>query len=177
MAMVRKPIILQIVGFQNSGKTTVVKKLIQRLAAENFNVATIKHHGHGGKPDIVEEKDSSQHIASGACASLIEGDGRILLQAEKHSWSLCEQISILKILQTDIILIEGHKQAAYPKIVLVRDEEDLYHLSKLKNIQSVFFWNKEWLEQKCQLQSVPFFYINDNLGYEWIYNYLTNELK
>lgn len=173
--MVRKPIILQIVGFQNSGKTTVVKKLIERLAADNCNVATIKHHGHGGKPDIVEGKDSSQHISSGALASLIEGDGRILLQAEKNSWSLSEQIKILEILQTDIILIEGHKKEGYPKIVLVRNVDDFNHLSKLKNIQVVLFWNEECLEMKSSLHSVPFFHINNDLGYEWIYNYLTNE--
>lgn len=175
--MVKKPSILQIVGFQNSGKTTVVKKLIVRLAAENITVATIKHHGHGGKPEIVEGKDSSQHISSGAHASLIEGDGRILLQAEKNSWSLCEQIKILEILRTDIILIEGHKQEEYPKIILVRNAEDLTHLSKLKNIQAVLFWNEECLERESCLQSVPFFHINDHLGYEWIYNYQINELK
>ncbi|WP_102271847.1 molybdopterin-guanine dinucleotide biosynthesis protein B [Cytobacillus massiliigabonensis] len=175
--MVRKPILLQIVGFQNSGKTTVVKKLIQCLAADNFNVATIKHHGHGGKPDIVEGKDSSEHISSGASASLIEGDGRILLQAEKGSWTLSEQIKILEILRTDIILIEGHKREKYPKIVLARNIDDLDHLSKLKNIQAVLFWNEECLEMKSQLDSVPFFSIDDYQCYEWIYNYLTNELK
>ncbi|WP_313800633.1 molybdopterin-guanine dinucleotide biosynthesis protein B [Cytobacillus sp.] len=175
--MVRKPIILQIVGFQNSGKTTVVNKLIQRLAAENFKVATIKHHGHGGKPDIVKGKDSSQHISSGAHASLIEGDGRMLLQAEKNSWSLCEQITILEILQSDIILIEGHKKEDYPKIVLVRKEDDLTQLAKLKNIQAVLFWNEDCLVLKSRLYPVPFFSINDYLGYEWIYNYLINEMK
>lgn len=50
------PIIVQVVGFQNSGKTTFVKKLLQELSKQNIYVATIKHHGHGGKPDVVEKK-------------------------------------------------------------------------------------------------------------------------
>lgn len=177
MAVVRKPIILQIVGYQNSGKTTVVKKLIQLLAAENFNVATIKHHGHGGKPDVLERKDSSQHISSGAYASLIEGEGRILLQVEKNNWLLDEQIKILESLLPDMILIEGHKNEDYPKIVLIRKVEDLDSLVRLTNIQAVLFWGEECQEMKNNLKEIPFFRLNDQAGYEWIYNYLINEWK
>lgn len=44
--------ILQIVGYQNSGKTTLMEKLIQALTYEGMKVATIKHHGHGGYPEV-----------------------------------------------------------------------------------------------------------------------------
>ena len=49
MALVT-PFIFQIVGYQNSGKTTFLNKLISHLTAVGINTATIKHHGHGGKP-------------------------------------------------------------------------------------------------------------------------------
>ena len=42
------PSILQIVGYQNSGKTTLVEKIVHALAESEMKVATIKHHGHGG---------------------------------------------------------------------------------------------------------------------------------
>ncbi|MPU17873.1 molybdopterin-guanine dinucleotide biosynthesis protein MobB, partial [Acinetobacter baumannii] len=45
MAMGKAPSILQIVGYQNSGKTTLVEKVVYALAEQNMKVATIKHHG------------------------------------------------------------------------------------------------------------------------------------
>lgn len=133
MAVVN-PIIVQVVGFQNSGKTTFVKKLLQELSMQNIYVATIKHHGHGGKPDVVEKKDSSEHIHSGAFASLVEGEGRLLLQVEKDEWNVQEQIHILCSMNPEVIVIEGHKNERYNKIVLLRNKEDFDILNRLENI-------------------------------------------
>lgn len=44
--------ILQVVGHQNSGKTTLIEKCIKELTNHGIKVGTFKHHGHGGKPDI-----------------------------------------------------------------------------------------------------------------------------
>ncbi|MCM3602387.1 molybdopterin-guanine dinucleotide biosynthesis protein B [Robertmurraya korlensis] len=149
-----KPVIVQVVGFQNSGKTTFVKKLLQELSKHKINVATIKHHGHGGKPDVVEKKDSSEHIHSGAFASLVEGEGRLLLQVEKDKWNVQEQIHILCTMNPEVILIEGHKNETYDKIVLLRNKEDFDALKSLENVMafvscepihintSVPIWNK-----------------------------------
>lgn len=75
------PKILQVVGYQNSGKTTFVTQLVQALTEKDFNVATIKHHGHG-EPDVVTNKDSSRHIVSGASTTIVEGEGMLLMQAK-----------------------------------------------------------------------------------------------
>ena len=175
--MVNKPILFQIVGYQNSGKTTVIKKIIENLSVKKFKVATIKHHGHGGKPDLVEQKDSSQHLSAGAFVSLVEGEGRILLQAEKDSWSLEEQMKVLKTLEPDYILIEGHKRAVYPKVVIVKNSEDLALLSNLNNIQAVLYWEEDVGVVKSSSYSFPFFKIGSDSGYEWICNYLINQLN
>lgn len=134
MAMVKQPLIVQVVGFQNSGKTTFVKKLLQELSKLHLRVATIKHHGHSGKPEVVEKKDSSEHIKSGAFASLVEGEGRLLLQVEKVGWNLQEKIHILSSMNPDIIVIEGHKKESYHKIVLLRNKADLEDLKRLDNV-------------------------------------------
>ncbi|MBP2241145.1 molybdopterin-guanine dinucleotide biosynthesis protein B [Cytobacillus eiseniae] len=177
MAVVTEPVVFQVVGYQNSGKTTVVKQIIESLSAKRFKVATIKHHGHGGKPDIIESKDSHQHITSGAFASLVEGDGRILLQAEQNSWLLDKQIQLLSSLNPNFILVEGHKSAHYPKIVLVRNTEDHVLLTKLTNIKAVFYWGNEPFE--CEEQVPPYvsFHINDSSSYEWICNFLICQIK
>jgi len=135
--------ILQICGYSNSGKTTLVNKVVNKLTKEKRQVFTIKHHGHGGKPSINDEKDSSQHIKNGAIGSLVEGEGRILLQLENGYKSLKQQIQIVSFFEPDIIIIEGHKREAYPKVVLIRDKSELELVKSLTNIQLVILWKKE----------------------------------
>lgn len=142
MAMVR-PFVFQVVGYQDSGKTTLSEALIRRLKEAGMAVVSIKHHGHGGKPDIPAGKDSSKHIRAGASASLVEGGGRLVLHSENESWPLEEQIKILSAFNPDVILIEGHKNATYPKIVLIRSVDDERGLLNLENIIAAAYWNAE----------------------------------
>ncbi|MEW8987400.1 MAG: molybdopterin-guanine dinucleotide biosynthesis protein B [Bacillus sp. (in: firmicutes)] len=166
-----QPVVFQLAGYSNSGKTTLMTKLISALNSDGKMVATLKHHGHGGKPDLLQNKDSSQHLNAGAIASLVEGEGRILLQAERQSWSIQEQIQILAQLQPDFILIEGHKQEDFPKAVLVRRHEDLELLSNLKNIVVVFYWDMEIIKNDSLLGKNAF-HIDDPVGLIWIKEFL-----
>ena len=43
--------ILQIVGFKDSGKTTLLQQSITFLKSQGYHIVTIKHHGHE-KDDI-----------------------------------------------------------------------------------------------------------------------------
>lgn len=172
MAVVR-PFVFQIVGYQNSGKTTFMKKLISELEKEQISVVTIKHHGHGGKPIIAEEKDSSQHIGAGALASLVEGDGRLILHAEKPEWKIEEQIQLLSLLKPDIILIEGHKYAGFPKAVIVRRMEDIELLSMLENIEVIYYWESSLLKSV----DISSFHIDDPAGYRYAVNILKQKLS
>lgn len=170
MAVV-SPVIFQITGYQNSGKTTFINKLLAQLNKEGLRVATVKHHGHGGKPAVSEEKDSSRHIASGAVASLVEGGGRLLIQAEKEEWPLEEKLVLLAPFQSDIVLIEGHKNAQYPKAVLVRNRDELRNLLTLANIQAVYFWDMA-VQKEMEDKNIPAFHINDPHGLEWLVGHL-----
>ncbi|WP_422392715.1 molybdopterin-guanine dinucleotide biosynthesis protein B [Mesobacillus harenae] len=168
MALV-EPVIFQVAGFQNSGKTTIIKRLIQTFSEELLTVATIKHHGHGGKPDVVANKDSSKHLAAGAVVSLVEGSGRVLLQSEAADLNLNDKIKLISFFKTDIILIEGHKQEDYPKAVLIRDELDLPLLEKLRNIQVVFVRSEKVEEKVRQVNhSIPIFHMDDPGAYKWV---------
>lgn len=165
-----KPLIVQIVGFQNSGKTTFVKELLKELAKINFRVATIKHHGHGGKPEVVEKKDSSEHIKAGAFASLVEGEGRLLLQVEKEKWSLEEKIHMVSSMNPDIILVEGHKEESYHKIVLLRNELDFEELKSLQNVLA--FSSNDTLHSTTGL---PVRERGDTLN--WLVNYCIQQME
>ena len=45
------PPIVCFVGRSNSGKTTLIERLIPELTQAGYQVATIKHAGHGFEPD------------------------------------------------------------------------------------------------------------------------------
>lgn len=80
--------ILQIVGYQNSGKTTLMEQLIKQATMEGLRVGTIKHHGHGGVPTIETSKDSSRHEQAGAVVTAVEGAGTLRMSIHQNSWQL-----------------------------------------------------------------------------------------
>lgn len=161
MALV-EPIIFQVAGYQNSGKTTFLVKLIEELKKDGFKTVTIKHHGHGGKPAVLPQKDSSKHLDAGATASLVEGEGRIVLQADDSFLTLSEQIRFMNFFQPDIILVEGHKKQSYSKLLILRDENDLSLLTELKKIKAVIVWKKALIEVVKRQLKVPVFHIEDD---------------
>lgn len=155
-----KPFILQIVGYQNSGKTTLITKLIEACTSLGHKTVTIKHHGHGGKPDILEQKDSTRHLAAGAAASIAEGDGRLILQADRQAFTLDEQITVLSLFKPDVILIEGHKREKYPKLLILRDIEELSLLQQATNVLAVICWSKE-VKECLTAMNIPCYAIDD----------------
>ncbi|MGJ7910317.1 molybdopterin-guanine dinucleotide biosynthesis protein B [Neobacillus sp. LXY-1] len=174
MALVN-PVIIQIVGFQNSGKTTFISKIIQKLKEQGIKSATIKHHGHGGKPDLLAEKDSEKHIVAGAIATLVEGDGRLILQCENNLNELDHQIALLSFFQPDVILIEGHKQKDYPKLVMIRNNHDL-PLLQLTNIKAVICWEDTEI-YKTDISVTPLFSIHDEAVINWTIDFLQTSIS
>lgn len=140
MALGQHRKILQIVGFQNSGKTTLMEQLISQAASEGLRVGAIKHHGHGGIPMAEKSKDSFRHEQAGASVTAVAGEGMLRMSIHQSSWQLDDILAIYTSLKTDIILIEGYKNENYPKVVLLRTAEDQALLEKLTNIICVIYW-------------------------------------
>lgn len=61
----KKPILIAISGVENSGKTTLITRLIPKLTSLGYKVATIKHDGHDFECDV-EGTDSYKHKKVGA---------------------------------------------------------------------------------------------------------------
>ena len=59
------PPIISIVGNSNSGKTTLIEKLIPELKKRGYRVGVIKHAHHGFNIDK-KGKDSWRHKVEGA---------------------------------------------------------------------------------------------------------------
>ena len=129
--------ICQIVGYKNSGKTTLMQNITHSLSSQGFQVGTLKHHGHGGEPELIEETDSYKHLQAGAAISAVKGENRFQVMVKHASDELAELIQFYTLLPLDILFIEGFKQAEHPKIVLIRDAEDLLLLHELTNIIAV----------------------------------------
>ncbi len=113
--------IVSIVGKSNSGKTTLLEKIIADLVHRGYRVATIKHNRHGFNIDH-EGKDSYRHKKAGAHTTFVSSPHQLaLVQDVDHDHSF-EEIREKFISGADIILTEGFKVNDYPKIEVFRSE-------------------------------------------------------
>ena len=62
--------LISISGVKNSGKTTLIDKLLPKLTELGYKVATIKHDGHGFNADV-EGTDTYKHMQSGAYGTVV----------------------------------------------------------------------------------------------------------
>jgi len=128
---------LHIVGYKNSGKTTLITRWVRLLKNRGFSVAVLKHHGHGGQPAMPDSRtDTMQFYDNGADVSIVAGGGAVQLLLNEEP-----KFTELKLLATigkpDILLIEGYKNEQGEKVVLLRDAGDWAALSGLDCIQLV----------------------------------------
>jgi molybdopterin-guanine dinucleotide biosynthesis adapter protein len=109
-----------IAGYSGSGKTTLIEKLIPIMTARGLRVSVIKHAHHGFDLDR-PGKDSFRHREAGATEVLMLSGDRWVLMHELRGApepSLEEQLAILS--PCDLVLIEGFKAAAVPKVEVHR---------------------------------------------------------
>lgn len=109
-----------IVGKSDSGKTTLIEKLVPELSRLGLSVGTIKHDVHGFDIDH-PGKDSWRHKRSGARLTLISSPTRLaLVKDTDHDHTLDELIGYFDGL--DLILTEGYKREDRPKVEVFRPE-------------------------------------------------------
>lgn len=124
--MNKLPILGIVAAGSNAGKTTVITQLIPALAKHNIRVSVIKHAHH--KFDIDHPgKDSYNIREAGAVQTLIASGKRWALMTEMSRTTEAGDEAHLDALQNelnpdyaDLILVEGFKQAAIPKIEIHR---------------------------------------------------------
>lgn len=113
--------IVCIVGKSNSGKTTLLEKLIGELKRRGYRVATVKHHSHGDFDIDVPGKDTWRHAQAGADQVVIASPIKLAhIRRLEHELGLDEIAAC--ITNVDIILTEGFKRSDKPKIEISRRE-------------------------------------------------------
>ncbi len=111
--------IISIVGKSDSGKTTLIEKLIAELMRRGIRVATIKHNRHGFEIDH-EGKDSWRHRRAGASVTVLASPGKVAVMADLEGDLSLGELGDRFIRGVDVILTEGFKKNPHPKIEVYR---------------------------------------------------------
>lgn len=106
--------VISFVGRSNSGKTTLIEKVIPALRRRGLRVATVKHDVHGFEMDH-PGKDTWRHAQAGAEAVIIASPQKLaLIRQLREELPLDEVLSYLPAV--DLIITEGYKTGDKPKI-------------------------------------------------------------
>ena len=111
------PQMISIVGRSQSGKTTLIEKLIPALKQRGYKIGTIKHSHHIFDFDKTG-KDSWRHKDAGADTVIIASPGKIAMVKNDYLGSLDGLQRFFDDL--DLIITEGYKKEDKPKIEVVR---------------------------------------------------------
>ncbi|MGR6836221.1 molybdopterin-guanine dinucleotide biosynthesis protein B [Syntrophomonas erecta] len=111
--------IVSFVGRHNSGKTTILVGVLNRLAEEGIQTLVIKHSHGPLTPDL---HDSGRLFRAGAqVVQAISSD--MSLTYRRHTLTLEEILSDIPA-GIDLVITEGFQEAGYPKIEVLREEID-----------------------------------------------------
>jgi molybdopterin-guanine dinucleotide biosynthesis adapter protein len=111
--------IISIVGTSDSGKTTLLEKLISSLVEKGFRVGTVKHDVHGFEMDR-EGKDSWRHKKAGASTTVISSPRQVGMVKDVASELTLDEIAERFFYDVDIVLVEGYKREPKTKIEVHR---------------------------------------------------------
>ena len=111
------PAVLAVSGVKNSGKTTLIEKLISHLSERGFSCGVIKHDGHDFSPDV-EGTDTHRLMAAGAAGVGIFSEAKSMLV--RVGGGVDETELARHLGGSDLIFLEGFKRSGHPKIEVVR---------------------------------------------------------
>ena len=113
------PPVLSIVGKSDSGKTTLIEKLIPELKRRGYRVGVVKHAHHGFDMDR-RGKDSYRHRQAGADTVMIASPGQLAMIKNSSAETLDELATYFE--DVDILITEGFKRDRAPKIEVFRSQ-------------------------------------------------------
>lgn len=111
------PKVFAVSGIKNSGKTTLIEKLVRRLTARGLRIGVIKHDGHEFEADR-EGTDSYRHKQAGAENVIVYSKTKLMMIKDQPSPQLETLLSYQQ--DMDVIILEGMKFSDYPKLEIVR---------------------------------------------------------
>lgn len=111
------PAIVSFVGRSESGKTTLIEKIIPILRSHGLRVGTVKHTHHSPELDR-SGKDSARHLAAGAATVVLASAGQIQVVKTEVDGGLDGLLTYFR--DVDLLITEGYKRERAPKIEVLR---------------------------------------------------------
>ena len=133
--------LLAISAWSGTGKTTLLKKLIPALCARGLRPGLIKHSHHNMDIDT-PGKDSYELRKAGAAQTMVASPQRWALMTEtpdEAPLNLAYLVSRMDHSTLDLVLVEGVKHEAVPKLLLFRSDagHDLSELTLDEHVIAV----------------------------------------
>ncbi|MDO4443096.1 MAG: molybdopterin-guanine dinucleotide biosynthesis protein B [Slackia sp.] len=120
MRMVHRPSpAVSFVGRHNSGKTTLLVKVIAALVSRGLNIGTVKHHGHPDFDIDYPGKDSFRHREAGSCDTVIVSPTRMARVTALTQEPSCDEV-VASMPDHDLVIVEGYRQSGLPVIEVIR---------------------------------------------------------
>jgi molybdopterin-guanine dinucleotide biosynthesis protein B len=108
--------VIGVAGFKNSGKTTLVEKLVAEFTQRGYRISTVKHAHHSFDIDH-EGRDSFRHRKAGATQVAV---------VSKSRWAIVHELRndpepslddiLVKLAPCDLVIVEGYKRDSHDKI-------------------------------------------------------------
>jgi len=106
-------------GPSNSGKTTLIEKVIRILSKRGYRIATIKHTHKRFEMDV-KGKDSWRHRSAGAKTVILSSASQFAVFSDTDREITIEDVLERWCRDRDILIVEGFKRDKYPKIEVHR---------------------------------------------------------
>lgn len=117
--------IVTFIGWHDSGKTTLVCKVVSHLKEMGYRVAVIKSSGESGATFDAAGTDTAMHKEAGADSVMFVGPDQMVLQTTNRGLSL-RTLAHRYFPDVDIVIGEGFKTARkIPKIEVTRNPEQV----------------------------------------------------
>ncbi|KEQ16977.1 molybdopterin-guanine dinucleotide biosynthesis protein B [Endozoicomonas numazuensis] len=116
--------VIGLAAFSGTGKTTLLEKLIPLLSAKELNIGVVKASHHSVDPDT-PGKDSHRLRLAGSSQLVLSTPERSICYTERADRSdpqLMNELQLLDCNRLDLIIIEGFRDVAFPKIELHRQD-------------------------------------------------------
>ena len=112
--------LIGLAGWSGAGKTTLMTRLIPEMTRRGIAVSTLKHAHHAFDVDR-PGKDSYEHRSAGARQVLVASANRWALMSELRGAPEPKLAELLRKLDpVDLVIVEGFKRDAHPKIEVHR---------------------------------------------------------
>lgn len=143
---------IAVVGKSETGKTSLVTKLIEKLTTEGYRVGSIKHT-RGDFTIDTEGTDTWKHVKSGSQITVFSTPAETSYIFKKKS-SLDQMLEKIDDFENfDIVIIEGMKEADIPRIST--DEEIEGDIRFENNLEEVIEWVKKEIDIQKILRLLP----------------------